>query len=84
MLLKYFKVNKILLHDIFVSFQLSILGSSVVGCYAMLLFYDNFIETRLAYIILNIVKRATSEDLEFATNDFPFQIKGNLKCLCLF
>lgn len=44
----------------------------------MLLFYDNFIETRLAYVILNIVKRATSEDLEFATNDFPFQIKG--KC----
>lgn len=60
----------------FLSFQLSILGSSVVGSYVMLLFYDDFIGTRLAYIILNIVKRAVSENLEFATNDLPFEIKG--------
>lgn len=59
---------------------LSILGSSIVGCYIMILFYDDFLGTRLAYIILNIVKRARSDNLEFATNDFPFQIKDALIC----
>ncbi|GBN86132.1 hypothetical protein AVEN_34884-1 [Araneus ventricosus] len=56
-----------------VPFLMTAVGSSVVGCYIMLLFYDDFVGTRLSYIILNIIKRAVSRTLIFAANDFPFQ-----------
>lgn len=53
-----------------------VLGSSVTGSYAMLLFYDDFVGTRLSYVILNIIKRAVSQPNDFAFNDYPFQSKG--------
>lgn len=53
-----------------------VLGSSITGSYAMLLFYDDFVGTRLSYIILNIIKRAVSQPNDFAFNDYPFQSKG--------
>ncbi|GBN90162.1 hypothetical protein AVEN_259105-1, partial [Araneus ventricosus] len=56
-----------------VPFLMTAVGSSVVGCYIMLLFYDDFVGTRLSYIILNIIKRAVSRTRIFAANDFPFQ-----------
>ncbi|XP_054721797.1 transmembrane 7 superfamily member 3-like isoform X2 [Uloborus diversus] len=55
--------------------MLTILGSSIVGSYMMLLFYDDYIGTRLAYVILNVIKRAISEDFGFTSNDYPFQAK---------
>ncbi|KFM83341.1 Transmembrane 7 superfamily member 3, partial [Stegodyphus mimosarum] len=54
---------------------MTVVGSSVVGSYTFLLFYDDFIGTRLAYIVINVVKRAVSENLGFASNDYPFQVK---------
>ncbi|XP_055927084.1 transmembrane 7 superfamily member 3-like [Argiope bruennichi] len=56
-----------------VPFLMTAIGSSVVGCYVMLLFYDDFVGTRLSYIILNIIKRAVSKTRIFAANDLPFQ-----------
>lgn len=56
-------------------YMMTAFGSSIVGCYLMLLFYDDFIGTRLSYIILNIIKRAVSRNLAFASNDVPFQTK---------
>ncbi|KAG8198030.1 hypothetical protein JTE90_001868 [Oedothorax gibbosus] len=55
-----------------------ILGTSITGPYAMLLFYDDFIGTRLSYIVLNVIKRAVSPSSDFAFNDYPFQGKDIL------
>ncbi|CAL1281063.1 unnamed protein product [Larinioides sclopetarius] len=56
-----------------IPFLMTAVGSSIVGCYVMLLFYDDFVGTRLSYIILNIIKRAVSKTRIFAANDVPFQ-----------
>ncbi|GIY60213.1 transmembrane 7 superfamily member 3 [Caerostris darwini] len=61
-----------------IPFVMTVIGLSIVGCYVMLLFYDDFVGTRLSYIILNIIKRAVSKNHVFAANDLPFQTKDIL------
>lgn len=53
----------------------SILTTSVVGSYVFIVAIDRFIHTTLSYIVLNIIKRALYENLNFASNAFPFQEK---------
>ncbi|XP_067129774.1 transmembrane 7 superfamily member 3-like [Centruroides vittatus] len=53
----------------------NIVTTSVVGSYAFIIAIDRFLGTVLTYIILNIVKRLLFENLNLATNIYPFQKK---------
>ncbi|XP_023237632.1 transmembrane 7 superfamily member 3-like [Centruroides sculpturatus] len=58
----------------FQKFRISnIVTTSIVGSYAFIIAIDRFLGTVLSYIILNIVKRLLFENLNLATNIYPFQ-----------
>lgn len=57
---------------------MSIFSSSIVGSYTAIVAVDRFVGGSLAYIVLNVFKRAIFEDIYMATNQVPFQGKDIL------
>ncbi|XP_072340931.1 transmembrane 7 superfamily member 3 [Scyliorhinus torazame] len=53
---------------------LNIMTCGVIGSYTVILAVHNFVYTSLAYITLNILKRALNENFNNAYTDVPFQM----------
>lgn len=56
-------------------YLMSIFATSIVGSYAFIFTIDRFTGSSLAYIILNVLKRAAFKQLNTAVNQVPFQSK---------
>jgi hypothetical protein len=54
---------------------LSIFSCTVVGSYNFIFAFDRFLGGSLAFIVLNVFKRAAFKDVLFALNNVPFQPK---------
>ena len=54
----------------------SILSCAIVGSYAIITPIDHYIGSNLKYILVNVVRRATVEDFNWAVIQFPFQVRG--------
>ena len=54
---------------------LSIFSCTVVGSYNFIFAIDRFLGGSLAFIVLNVFKRAAFKDALFASNNVPFQTK---------
>lgn len=52
---------------------LNILACGIIGSYAVILAIHTFVFTSLAYITLNILKRALNDDFKVAYSNVPFQ-----------
>lgn len=63
-------------------YLMSIFASSIVGSYAFIFTIDRFIGSSLAFIILNVLKRAVFKQLNTAMNQVPFQSKDVIMSIC--
>lgn len=51
-------------------------ASAIVGSYAVVFAADRFVGGSVSYILLNVLKRAVFDGMYKASNEVPFQGKG--------
>lgn len=56
---------------------LSVFSTSLVGSYCVIFGLDRFMGGSLAFIVINVFKRALFDEIYRASNHAPFQTKGN-------
>lgn len=56
----------------------NILACSILGACAVIISIDHYIGSNLKYIFINVLRRATVENFEYAILSPPFQYRGKI------